>query len=685
MRKTKKWFSKSLLVLGMVSALVGTCFSPATASADAPYKTYTMDGYGSINETQTAYMPYSSITKVGEEALNAPTDMMIKDDLLYIADTGNRRIIVSTLDGDYVREFGSDVLVYPSGVFVMDDGRVYVADRDAKSVFVFDSEGNVVNTYGKPDSIMYGDDMEFKPQKITVNSAGTMYIICEGNTNGIVEISPADGGTFLGYFGTNETHVTVTQVIQRMVFSAEMRAKMVSNRPATPGNLAIDEKGLIYTVTQGEKLGTLKRLNIAGTNMIDPEAYDENPVAVVAGNYDNVYVASSRGYIYEFNNEGDMLFVFGGADDGRSRIGLSTNVQAIDVDSNDRVYTLDSEKAQVQIFEPTEFTNLLHEALYLYSKGRYTESKEPLTQVLTMNSLFDYANKAMGRALQQEENYEEAIKYAKIAKDYDGYSDAFWEIRNVWLNKNLVPAIVIIVLLVVIWKLIAYFDKKKGILAPVHNFNKKIKEKKLMQQLTYGMYFMKHPIDGCYGVRREKKASYLAANILIFIFILYNIISKYFCGFLMKTVREGRYEIVTDVGVVVVVFAFAVICNYLVCTINDGEGTVKQIYCSFVYCLTPYFFLQPIVFVLSHVLTYNEYFLIQFVNILMYVWIVILIVLAIKEINNYTMKETAKVIFLTFFTALIGALLIFIIYVLWMQVFDFISAICGEAVYRFGK
>jgi hypothetical protein len=69
----------------------------------------------------------------------------------------------------------------------------------------------------------------------------------------------------------------------------------------------------------------------------------------------------------------------------------------------------------------------------------------------------------------------------------------------------------------------------------------------------------------------------------------------------------------------------------------------------------------------------------------MYVWIVVLIVLSIKEINNYSMKETAKVIFLTFFTALIGALLIFIIYVLWMQVFDFISAISGEAVYRFGK
>lgn len=683
--KTKKWFSKSLLVLGMVSALVGSCLTPQTASADAPYRTYTLDGYGSINETQTAYMPYSSITKVGEEALNAPTDMMIKDGLIYIADTGNKRIIVSTLEGEYVREFGSGNLVYPSGVFVTNDGNVYVADRDAKMVFVFDPEGNLINSYGKPDSIMYGEEMEFKPQKITVNNAGVMYIVCEGNTNGVVEISPADGGTFLGYFGTNETHVTMLQVVQRMVFTAEMRAKMVSNRPSTPGNLSIDEKGLIYTVTQGEKYGSLKRLNIAGTNMIDPDAYDDNPVAVVAGNYDNVYVASARGYIYEFNNEGDMLFVFGGSDDGRSRIGLSTNVAAIAIDDSDHVYTLDTEKSQIQIFEPTEFTNLLHEALYLYSKGRYTESKEPLTKVLTMNSMFDYANKAMGRALQQEEDYEQAIKYATLAKDYSGYSDSFWEIRNKWLNKNLVPAIIIIVVIWAVCKLLGYLDRKKNLLAPVHNMTAKLKEKTLIKQLTYGLYFMKHPVDGCYGVRREKKASYLASNILLTVFILYNIISKYFCGFLMKTVREGRYEIVTDIGVVVVVFAFAVICNYLVCTINEGEGTVKQIYCSFVYCLTPYFALQPIVFVLSHVLTYNEYFLIDFVNILMYIWIVILIIIAIKEINNYSMKETAKVIFLTFFTALIGALLIFIIYVLWMQVFDFISAISGEVVYRFGK
>jgi hypothetical protein len=68
----------------------------------------------------------------------------------------------------------------------------------------------------------------------------------------------------------------------------------------------------------------------------------------------------------------------------------------------------------------------------------------------------------------------------------------------------------------------------------------------------------------------------------------------------------------------------------------------------------------------------------------MYTWVLVLAVMAIKEVNNYTANETFKVIGLTLFTILIMALLIFIIYVLWAQVFEFVSAIYGEVVYRLG-
>lgn len=674
-----------LTAIFLIAFLFVSGMGAMTAEAKTPYKTYTVDGYGYVQETQTAYLAYKTIVKFGTEFLSNPGDMSITEDgEIYVADSGNGRIVVGNMDGELIKIIGEGTLVTPRGVFVTENKHVYVADRDAEAVFEFDENGNVLNKYTKPNSPLYGDNLSFLPIKIVVNDAGIMYVVCESNTNGIVEISPTDGGTFLGYFGTNFASVSLQTIIYRAILTDAQRAQMVSNIPSTPDNLAIDQKGLIYTVTRGDMENTLKRLNIAGTNLIEPDSYDEIPAAVAAGNHDNVYVASQQGYIYEYNNEGELLYVFGGLDDGTQRVGLSTLVTSIQVDAQGRIYILDSDKCQIQVYEPSEFTNLLHEALYLYSKGRYTESKEPLTEVLEMNSMFDYANKAMGRAYFQEENYDMAIHYAKLAKDYEGYSDAFWEVRNQWLKRNIVTVLFVIVALYAAIKLIKYFDKKKQILAKPKALWERAKENRVVSNLLYAKYFMRHPFDGSYGIAREGRASFAAPSILLGIFALEYIINKYLCGFLQKTVMEGRYEIFSDIGIILVVAFALTACNYLVCTINEGEGTVKKIYTYFCYCLTPYIFLTPISFILSHVVTDNEQFLITLLQIVMIGWIIVLVILAIKEVNNYTGSETFKIICLTLFTILIMALLIFIIYVLWAQVFEFISAIVGEVVYRLG-
>ncbi|HWT73222.1 MAG TPA: YIP1 family protein [Mobilitalea sp.] len=680
-----KRFPKLLITLALICVITGLSIGTTVAYAEVPYKTYTHDGYGWAIETQAAYIPYDEISKIGNTTISGARDMMITDDgIMYIADTGNKRVLVTDLNGNYIKEFGSDILVNPTGIYVTKDKHVYVADSDAGMVFEFDENGTVINQYGKPNHPLYGDGMDYKPLKVVVNDAGNMFVICEANTNGIVQISPTDGGTFLGYFGANMASHSITDILLRMFLTDKQRAKMVSNTPPTPDNLAIDDKGLIYTVTRGQKLDTLKRLNIAGKNVIEPDDWDDYPVAVTAGNYDNCYMVSSQGYIYEFNNEGNMLFVFGGKDDGRQRIGLAKKIEAIAVDSKDRIYILDSEMNQIHIFAPTEFTNLLHNALNLYSKGQYTESKDPLDQILKMNSMFGYSNKAMGRAYLQEENYSQAMKYSKLASDYTTYSDSFWEVRNIWLQKNLVPAIGIFILLYIIVRILKRLHRKYGIFNNVIKIKKKIGANPLVSRLSYSFYFLKHPIDGCYGVRWEGKSSFLSANILLTVFISFNVISKYFSGFLFKGVREGRYNLLSDIGTIVITFLLLTVCCYLISTINDGEGTFKQLYCGFTYSLTPFLIIQPLIFIISHLVTYNEKFLVQFPNTFMVIWIVIYLIITIKEINNLTVKETAKVIALTFFAALIALLLVFIIYVLWAQVYDFIVAISGEVVYRLG-
>ena len=142
----------------------------------------------------------------------------------------------------------------------------------------------------------------------------------------------------------------------------------------------------------------------------------------------------------------------------------------------------------------------------------------------------------------------------------------------------------------------------------------------------------------------------------------------------------------------ILLFAFILIAAHLFALSMDVcvVGLILMLVIALLYLrFSPkdgyYAVLTPIIFLLSHVVTNNEIFFVQFGSLCMTVWIIVLIFISIREINNYTVKETFKIIFLTIFTILIVCLLIFIIYVLWSQVFDFIQSIAGEVVYRIGS
>ncbi|MBE5922752.1 MAG: hypothetical protein E7269_08370 [Lachnospiraceae bacterium] len=683
---------KKLKVILTLCIALCMLVTPMATFADVPYKTYTQNGYGDMVKTQTAYISEQTIIKFGDYTLGAAQDLKITDDdVMYICDSGNAsegitpKIIIYDIDAGEVINVIEEKLVTPTGVFVTEGKEIYVADQDyyatdEGAIVVFDATGKKLREYGKPDSPLYGNNVKFSPQKVAVADGGTMYISCAGNTNGLAQIAETEGGTFLGYFGTNATNITLYQRFLKLIGSSGALA----TKPASISNVSIDDKGLIYTLTPLDSAEPVKKLNIAGTNLMLMDIPALNASSVAVGAYENVYVASTN-YIYEYTKEGSLLFMFGGADNDKYRKGLFRTIGAIDVDSKDKIYTLDTTANEVQIFVPTEFTDLVHESLTLYQKGAYTESKEPLEQIIRMNGLFDYANLAMAQALFQEEDYSTALEYFRLAKDKEGYSDAFWEVRNVWLNEQLVTAVIVIVAIIVAWKLLKKANEKWAIFAPVKKVTNKVTGTMLWKRVFYGFTYMRHPMDGAYNVKRKGMQSYSSAAIIMVVLIIFNIISKYFCGFLVKNVRDGRYEIPTDIAIVVVGFLFISGCTYLITCINDGEGKFKDTLQAYLYSFGPYFAIQPIIYIAGLVVTNNEMFFIEFANIAMLVWIAILVVVSIMEINNYSFKETVKVIFLTIFAAFIFAVAIFIMYVLTMQVVNFITSVYGEVVYRIGS
>jgi len=654
---------------------------PLSTGASVPFQTFTRSGDDWVR-TQTAYEPYITISHIGPYTMSNPTDIRIgSDGLMYIADTGNSRILVATREGEWVQTIGVGYLQSPRGVFRTDEGLIYVADMTAQAVFVFSQEGELIRTYTRPDHPLFGRDAIFMPIKVVVDRRGNLYIASQGNTNGIIQLA-TETGEFLGYFGANMTTVTMWTALRRMVYSEEQMYRLATVAPNSVTNLAISNRGLVYSVSRGDIIG-LKRLNVAGTDILNipPEWNNSNFVAVTVTENGNIF-AATHNWIYEYTSEGELLFLLASNDDGRQRVGLFSAISGIAVyDSS--IFVLDELLEVVQVLVPTEFVNEVHTAFALFNEGRYTESMVPWQNVMRMNSMFSFAGVGLGEAHFRNREHHEAREAFRRGYSFQGYSDAFWEIRSNWMRDYTATIIVWGFVLIIAWQLIKFTDRKfVPILNPARKARDKIKSVTLISQCTFALRNITNPYDAAYGIRYENKGSYKSAFILLFIFYVLYVLERYFSGFLFRTVPEGQYDLIGDAVFILIVIFLPVICCYLVSAITDGEASFKNLFVGVIYAMAPLFIFKPLVIILTNVLTLNEAFFIDFFNIIAYVWTAILIFLAIKNLNDYSFGKALRTIFITLFVTAITALLIFIIYVLVMQVTDFGFSVGREVVFR---
>ncbi|MBS4177862.1 YIP1 family protein [Lederbergia citrea] len=652
----------------------------SAASASAPYKTMTLSADGELIETQTAYEPLGRIFS-NVEIVN-PEDIFIdKKGSIYVVDSGTKKVLVSYARGSVVNEIGKGILGVPTGVFVDEEGDIYVADYEKEKVFRFSNEGELKQEYAKPDSPLFGSKSPFKPQKVGVDRRGNIYVVGEGSTNGMIQLSQS--GEFLGYYGVNRTEVSFKSVIRNIMASEGQKAKLFMKTPPAPDNVAIDEQGLIYSVTEGTKKEVIKKLNVAGQNMLSPYISDDaNLVDITVDADGNIFVINGAGKIFEYDSYGNLLFVFGGKDDGTNRLGLLKQPSGIAVDQSGRIYITDKELGMIQVFESTAFSKQVHEGIALYKDGLYVQSQQYWESVLNLNSSFGLAHTAMGKAYYKQQQYELALEEFKLAEDVYGYSDSFWEVRHAWMQKHLEKILVLILVLTALYYGVKYWDKKKSILDGYRRQRDKLKKRKLISELLFLFRFFKHPIDSFYDLQRMGRASVLSATILyLFLFAAY-LINRFQTGFIFSSYRSGDTNLMYEFAIIFVPLLAFIIVNYLVSTINDGEGRFKDIYIGTIYSLAPYIvFILPVT-LLSNILSGNEYFVHLFSMRIIIGWCLIILFIMIKEIHNYSFSETIRNILVTLFGMAILLLVVFIIFVLMDQVYDFVYSVIKEVLLR---
>lgn len=662
-----------------IALLVGFIFlflSNFSGYAQVPYKTLTQGPNGELVETQTAYEPI----KVIKLPTFNPEDLYLNEDgLLYVADTGNGRILVLK-DDKLEKVIGEGILSGPTGIYVTD--YIYVADPLVGKVYVFDLEGNVISEIAKPESPLFGKNTKFIPKKIAVDSRGNMYIVSEGSSNGLVQLN--NEGEFTGFFASNMTNTSLKMIIQRLMYGSGASVKLMKNLPPSPTNVAIDQNGLVYTVTKGLSENSIKKFNVSGKNILADkmDVSSESVIDVKIDKYGNIFSIDENGYLYEFDSYGNLLFVFGDKEKGTERVGLSKTPSAFEVGNDGVIYLLDKEKNMLQLYQPTAFTHEVHEGITLYKEGLYIESEGIWQNILKMNSSFILSYQALAKSYFKRDLNEEALKAFKLAEDKSGYSEAFWEIRNDWLQSNLGIVLIVSVIIYMMYSILKRIDLKKGIFNSIRRIRKRLKEIKLISDVLYMKHFLVNPLDAYYELKRKNRVSLLGATLLYIWFTILQITEIYAKGYLFTWVNPIDVSIIRIIVLALVPIILWTVSNYLVSTINDGEGRFKDIYKGTIYALSPYLTFALPLQLLTNVLTLNESFIYSFSMGFIITWCAILLFLMVKEVHNYTIGESIKNILLTLFGIVLIVLTLFILILLINHELDFIESIVQELKIR---
>lgn len=711
MKSRKSWRILSLLVL-MVAAAVGM---PLSAFAEVPYWTNSKEKQGRLIWTQPAYTPEGIFgkdltipnkDKPGEtnpSPLQNPKDLFIdKRDHIYVADTGNNRIVEFDPNGQFVRyittEGGGKPFNKPEGVFVTDNLDIYVADTGNKRIVRLDKDGNFIRHYEKPDSRYIPEAFKYDPTRLVVDKRGFLYIAVLGGYQGLLQLDP--DGNFQSFYGANKTIFSALDAMKRLLYTKTMYANEISKLPGAISSVAVDKDGFMYTTTSGQGIRNeqIKKLSIKGLNMLEGKVFGEvrrmdvrfatggqvTPQLIdltIDQNGNITAIDSSYKYINQYDANGNLLFFWAGPSSANTtQLGLMKNPVAIDSNSRNDLFLLDGQEGVIQLFRLSEFGAKVNEANKLTLQGRYEESEVYWREVLRLNENFSPAILGLAKAAYKQGNYHEALELFKRGDDHKGYSDTFWQIRLVWFQKNfplIASAVVIGSILYAILNKVTYKAKWR-----VAWRNRERSKNTFMVQLRHMFYLLKHPIDGFSALRYEQKGGYLSAFILLAGAYAAIVIMRLYTSFSFNMVDIRRVNIIMILLQFVVVWLGWVVSNYLVSSIYRGEGRFKDVFVGSAYALIPLILVGIPLAIISNGMTTSEQAIYDFLENVMYIWTAAMIFWKVQSLQNYSVGETIVNLFLTIVAFLTLAILALVVLGLSSDLKDFIYEVYQEVRMR---
>ena len=200
--------------------------------------------------------------------------------------------------------------------------------------------------------------------------------------------------------------------------------------------------------------------------------------------------------------------------------------------------------------------------------------------------------------------------------------------------------------------------------------------------LQYSLYVIFHPFKGFWDLKHEKKGNAFSAWLIVSMLIVLLILRRQFTGFILNFNKQNEMNVFVEILSILAPLGLWCLSNWCITTLVDGEGSFKDIFITTAYALTPVVLINIPLLLFSNIIILEETVFYTVLDVLSILWAVLLILIGIMTVHQFTMSKT----FVTIAVAVLGMVIILFLILLFVsivqQIVSFVDLLWTELSMR---
>lgn len=202
------------------------------------------------------------------------------------------------------------------------------------------------------------------------------------------------------------------------------------------------------------------------------------------------------------------------------------------------------------------------------------------------------------------------------------------------------------------------------------------------QKWSYMFYTISHPMDGYYWIRHREYGSVPLAILMVFFFSVSFTANRLLASFVVNDIDPRGVDALYELMGVMAFYLLLCVSNWSVTCLMGGEGRMKDIAIAIGYGTVPMTVVILVATLISQFIADDEQ---AFYGLLIGVGVaygVIMMLIGIMQVHNYTLGKTLLTLLITFIAALIIIFLLLLLSNLLGMVYNFFDSVYTELVFR---